>query len=171
MRNKCANGFDCQSMTGIADPMECPNRPTCNADAFAEEQANAVRELNHRGNPAHCSETLTRLYLAMNLLRDLDERLTRLNQNEYIAPPGCKVNIYSVKRGYGEYFYYKLAADEAIFLGVDQARTKVIHLKKADSALYRLATRGIIYRDAIGVFNQRLVSFMSDIVEILGELE
>nr|AAT41926.1 hypothetical protein [Fremyella diplosiphon Fd33] len=84
----------------------------------------------------------------------------------YIAPPGCEVHHYNVKRPSGVYGYNKLTADEPIFEpSAKQQKVRVIHLSHDDDPRNTEARLGIARRNQLSCVRTLLVKA----VELLQE--
>ena len=83
----------------------------------------------------------------------------------YIAPPGCEVHGYNVKRPSGTYFYNKLTAETAIFEpSKKRQKVRVIHLSHDDDARNLEAREGIERRNKL----LRLVSKLTQAEQLLS---
>ncbi|BAZ03039.1 hypothetical protein NIES37_70520 (plasmid) [Tolypothrix tenuis PCC 7101] len=84
----------------------------------------------------------------------------------YIAPSGCEVHHYNVKRPSGVYGYNKLTADEPIFEPSEkQEKVRVIHLSHDDDPRNTEARLGIERRNQL----TRVRTFLATAVELLQE--
>lgn len=88
------------------------------------------------------------LYLRQ-LVEQLHEQLNN-KEGQYIAPPGCEVHHYSVKRPSGVYGYNKLTAREPIFEpSIEEQKVKVIHLSHDNDPRFLEAQLGIERRNRL----------------------
>lgn len=112
----------------------------------------AVMMLMARG----CPQTLESLGV-VDLLASIEDRVEELrsqlasfSSDDYIAPEGCEVHCYNVKRSSGIYWYNKLASKRAIFEPeAGQAKVKVIHLSHDDDPRNQEGRRGIERRNQL----------------------
>lgn len=82
-------------------------------------------------------------------LQQLQERLNGMS-GQYIAPLGCEVHRYSVKRPSGVYVYNKLTAKEPIFKPSElEDNVKVLHLSHDDDPRNTEARLGIERRNKL----------------------
>jgi hypothetical protein len=171
-RRKCGLGFNCAALLQQAKltPDSCPNYHTCQTasdrpDDEAFELATAPHPiqvtaieaatlmLRLRGNP-QSPESLG-LWAAFDsldrLLDEIQQQLQQIEQQQdYIAPEGCEVHQYNVKRPAGIYEYYKLASPQAIFApSSEEHLVKVIHLSRAGDPRLRSAHAGIHRRNQL----------------------
>jgi hypothetical protein len=169
---KCGFSFNCAALLQQPElkPGTCPNYHTCRtaADRPDDEsfelviaphpvQVTAIEAatlmLRMRGNP-QSPESLG-LWEAFDdldrLLEDLQQHLQRIEQQaDYIAPKGCEVHRYNVKRPAGIYEYHKLASSDARFEPSEQEdAVKVIHLSRAGDPRERSAKAGIARRNQL----------------------
>jgi hypothetical protein len=99
------------------------------------------------------------------LIEQLQQQLNNL-QGQYIAPVGCEVHTYSVKRPSGTYYYNKLTASEAIFEpSSKQEKVKVIHLSNNNDPRTEQAKLGIERRNQL----TRVRTLLSNAVELFEE--
>ncbi|RAM47994.1 MAG: hypothetical protein C6Y22_30290 [Hapalosiphonaceae cyanobacterium JJU2] len=79
---------------------------------------------------------------------DTIRTLTTNFDGQYIAPPGCELHVYNVKRPSGTYSYYKLTAERAMFAPSErEQQVRVIHVSHEDDARYIEAQLGIERRN------------------------
>jgi hypothetical protein len=98
-------------------------------------------------------------------IEQLQQQLNNL-EGHYIAPPGCEVHTYSVKRPSGTYYYNKLTASEAIFEPSSlEELVKVIHLSHNYDPRTEQAKLGIERRNQLS----RVRTLLSNAVELLEE--
>ncbi|MBD2472815.1 hypothetical protein [Nostoc sp. FACHB-145] len=190
----CGLGFDCASMMlqpGI-DPGFCLNYDTCGgaSELTPDEEIELirVRELeNERTEECFrvtrhqaavmmlmsrgCPQTPESLGVAEHLqaiagfVEQLQQRLDNL-EGHYIAPTGCEVHTYGVKRPSGVYYYNKLTASEAIFEpSSKQEKVKVIHLSHNYDPRHLQARLGIERRNQL----TRVRTLLTQAVELLQQ--
>ncbi|WP_199331262.1 MULTISPECIES: hypothetical protein [unclassified Calothrix] len=127
----------------------------------------AVMMLMSRG----CPQSVQSLGVAaqMEAIAACVERLHHnLNNLEgcYIAPGGCEVHHYNVKRPSGVYGYNKLTATEPIFEPSEkQQKVKVVHLSHDDDPRNTEARLGIERRNQL----TRVRTLLATTVELLQE--
>lgn len=175
----CGLGFDCASMMlqpGLLDSGECLNYKTCGSamklspdeeielirvrlleqerlrETFriTRRQA-AIMMLMARGCPqtALSLGVTERMDAIASLVEQLHEQLNN-KEGQYIAPPGCEVHHYSVKRPSGVYGYKKLTAREPIFEpSIEKQLVKVIHLSHDNDPRFLEAQLGIERRNRL----------------------
>ncbi|HEY9804822.1 MAG TPA: hypothetical protein V6D25_31100 [Leptolyngbyaceae cyanobacterium] len=190
----CGLGFDCASMMlqpGI-DPGECLNYDTCGgkSELTPDEEIEliqmqmieyeripetirttrrqaALMMLMSRGCP-QTPESLgvnAQMQAIATCVEQLQHHLNNL-EGQYIAPPGCEVHTYSVKRPSGTYYYNKLTASEAIFSPSSQNElVKVIHLSHSYDPRTEQAKLGIERRNQL----RSIRTLLSGAVELLQQ--
>lgn len=175
-KKKCGLGFGCASMMqypGI-DPGDCLNYKTCGSglQLTPDEELELVRirseqmrqyqeriRLTHRsaaimmlmrrGCP-QSPELLGVVFAIEAIATTLDNIRTGLTNfdGQYIAPAGCELHTYNVKRPSGTYSYYKLTAENAIFAPSEkEQQVRVVHLSHQHDARYIEAQFGIERRN------------------------
>ena len=177
-KKKCGLGFDCASMMQYPsiDSGDCLNYKTCGSavqlspdeelelDRIREEQMRQYQEqirltrrsaaimmLMRRGCP-QSPELLGLIPAIEAIATTLDNIRTGLTNfdGQYIAPPGCELHIYNVKRPSGTYSYYKLTAENAMFAPSEKEQeVRVIHLSHQHDARYIEAQLGIERRNKL----------------------
>ncbi|MEH1861767.1 MAG: hypothetical protein V7L21_28085 [Nostoc sp.] len=177
-KKKCGLGFDCASMMQYpgVDSGDCLNYKTCGSAVqlspdeelelvrIREEQMRQYQEqirltrrsaaimmLMRRGCP-QSPESLSVIPAIEAIATTLDNIRTGLTNfdGQYIAPPGCELHIYNVKRPSGTYSYYKLTAENAIFAPSEKEQeVRVIHLSHQHDARYIEAQLGIERRNKL----------------------
>jgi hypothetical protein len=189
---KCGLGFNCASLLHQPNlkPWNCPNYHNCRTandrpydEAFALATAPhpiqvtaieaATLMLRMRGHP-QSPETLGLWTAFDDLDRLLDELEPHLQQQQeqedYIAPEGCEVHLYNVKRPAGIYEYYKLASTQAMFEpSWEEHPVKVIHLSRAGDPRLRSAKSGIHRRNQL-LKARTLLSNAAGLLETAMEL-
>jgi hypothetical protein len=169
---KCGLSFNCAILLQQPNlkPWNCPNYHTCRTatDRSDDEsfelatvphpiQVTAIEAatlmLRMRGN-AQSPENLGLWAVFDSLDRLVDELEQHLQQREeqedYVAPEGCEVHLYNVKRPAGIYEYYKLASTQAMFEpSWEENLVKVIHLSRAGDPRVRSAQLGIHRRNQL----------------------
>jgi hypothetical protein len=169
---KCGLSFNCAALLQQPDlkPGTCPNYHACRtaADRPADEsfelaiaphpiQVTAIEAatlmLRMRGNP-QSPESLG-LWESFDqldqLLEDLQHYLQQIEQqSDYIAPEGCEVHRYNVKRPAGIYEYHKLASTQAMFEpSWEENAVQVVHLSRDGDPRVRSARAGITRRNQL----------------------
>jgi hypothetical protein len=189
---KCGLSFNCASLLQQPKlkPWNCPNYHTCRtatdrpddesfelAIASHPIQVTAIEAatlmLRMRGNP-QSPESLglwTAFDCLARLLGELEQKLQQSEEQEdYIAPEGCEVHIYNVKRPAGIYEYYKLASTQAMFEpSWEENPVKVIHLSRAGDPRVRSAKAGISCRNQL-LKARKLLKNAEDLLEEVMEL-
>ncbi|MEH1916651.1 hypothetical protein [Nostoc sp.] len=194
-RKICGLGFDCASMMlqpGLLDCGECLNYKTCGSaiklspdeeielirmrllerERIQETLRTTRREaaimmLMARGCPnnAHSLGITTQMEAIAELVEQLREQLNNL-EGHYVAPLGCEVHHYNVKRPSGVYGYNKLTASESIFEPSEkQQKVKVVHLSHDDDPRNTEARLGIERRNQL----TRVRTLLATTVELLLE--
>jgi hypothetical protein len=169
---KCGLSFNCAALLQQPElkPGTCPNYHICRTatdrpdDEFFELaiaphpiQVNAIEAatlmLRMRGNPQSPEslglwESFDQLD---NLLEDLQQKLQQIEQQAgYIAPEGCEVHRYNVKRPAGIYEYHKLASTQPMFEpSWEDNAVKVVHLSREGDPRVRSARTGIARRNQL----------------------
>ncbi|BAT56797.1 hypothetical protein NOS3756_58090 (plasmid) [Nostoc sp. NIES-3756] len=193
-RKICGLGFDCASMMlqpGI-DPGFCLNYDTCGGaiELTPDEEIEliCVRELENE-RIQECFRVTRRQAAVMMLMsrgcpqtpeslgvtaqkqeiaacvEQLHHQLNNL-EGHYIAPPGCEVHHYNVKRPSGVYGYNKLTASEPIFEPSEkQERVRVIHLSHDYDPRNLQARLGIDRRNKL----TRVRTLLAGAIELLQE--
>lgn len=127
----------------------------------------AVMMLMLRGCP-QSSESLgvaAQMEAIAELVEQLREQLNNL-EGHYVAPLGCEVHHYNVKRPSGVYGYNKLTASEPIFEPSEkQQKVKVVHLSHDDDPRNTEARLGIERRNQL----TRVRTLLATTVELLLE--
>ena len=175
----CGLGFDCASMMlqpGLLDSGECLNYKTCGSAMklspdeeielirvrLLEQERNqetfrttrrqaAIMMLMARGCPqtALSLGVTDRIDAIAFIVEQLHEQLDN-EEGQYIAPPGCEVHRYSVKRPSGVYGYNKLTAREPIFQpSIEEQLVRVVHLSHDDDPRNTEARQGIERRNRL----------------------
>ncbi|WP_375515992.1 hypothetical protein [uncultured Nostoc sp.] len=192
-RKICELGFDCASMMlqpGLLDCGECLNYKTCGSAIklspdeeielirFRELEQERIQEtlrttrreaaimmLMARGCPqtAQSLGVTTQMQAIAACVEQLHHNLNNL-EGCYIAPGGCEVHHYNVKRPSGVYGYNKLTAPEPIFEPSEkQKKVKVVHLSHDDDPRNTEARLGIERRNQL----TRVRTLLATTVELL----
>jgi hypothetical protein len=217
-QSKCRIGFSCAAMMqqpGL-EATVCPNRSTCNAMVhFQPTQRATLVRVGGQGAGVEASLTLSRQEAALLMLMDrgcpqtpndfgvltlIDQAIAHLTtlrstiestyQDGYIAPEGCEVHEYNVKRpktvyerdtDTGDlqaytvrmpYYYNKLAAPRAIFEpAIEPGPVKVIHLSHDDDPRNLEARRGIERRNRLMMLRSRLRNVEQGLRDALTALQ
>ena len=99
-------------------------------------------------------------------LEQLQNQVQELEDGGFVPPAGCYLSIYTVKKPYGKYHYWKLWSHKPVFparmnpkqkafwlsQGKDYQKTgkvKTMHLGRADTQTYNLAIEGLQKRRRI----------------------
>lgn len=127
----------------------------------------AVMMLMSRGCPSS-AESLgvdAKIQEIAACIEQLHHQLNHL-EGQYIAPPGCEVHHYNVKRPSGVYGYNKLTASEPIFEpSSKQEKVRVIHLSHDYDPRNLQARLGIERRNQL----TRVRTLLAGAVELLQE--
>ncbi|MEH2289363.1 hypothetical protein [Nostoc sp.] len=111
----------------------------------------AIMMLMARGCPqtALSLGVTERMDAIASLVKQLYKQLKN-KEGQYIAPSGCEVHHYSVKRPSGVYGYNKLTAREPIFEpSIEKQLVKVIHLSHDNDPRFLEAQLGIERRNRL----------------------
>jgi hypothetical protein len=211
---RCGLGFDCASImqaVGI-NPKDCDNYKTCGAALdYAPDEAielvqirDAQRQnfrisrhqaaqmlLRHRGNSQSLDD-----FEVMALLEAMEQELAALRttlerdflENPYIAPEGCTIHRYNVKRKYETvvreggklvkrtkiqvYWYNKLMGRTAYFAPAEErVPVRVLHLSHDSDPRNLEARRGIERRNRLEHLRTRLRNLTQSLHEAITELQ
>jgi hypothetical protein len=131
----------------------------------------ALMMLMQRGFP-QSPESLGLLEMIQQLTDKIQILQTQLTEmSGYIAPPGCELHQYSVKRPRGTYSYTKLTAKDGTFSPVKKKNlVKVIHLGGAGDYRSQEAALGIERRNKLLQAKTQLalaISAVDDAIDLL----
>lgn len=130
----------------------------------------AARMLLRQRANSQTPESLGLMEVVMRLevrLEELSERL-RSFEGEYIAPPGCEVHRYNVKRPKGIFEYNKLTAREPVFEPVYRpGRVKTIHLSYDSDPRNIEARAGVVRRNKLTQAATQLRNIENALTEVL----
>ena len=197
-RKYCPFSFSCEAIAQIPDLLvaQCPNLSACLTLAKSHLEGTKVNlqlgkddsdkphsiqlsassaaslMLRQRGNPQDMDLLGISLLLEtlQGAMTELEVQLAQLepDRNLYIAPEGTEVHTYAVKRPYGTYWYYKLAAHKAMFRPQTQKRlVRHIHLGKTDDPRHREAQMGIKRRNQLVRTRTKLMTAAKALEEAL----
>lgn len=103
----------------------------------------------------------------------LDQLRSQLSQYEgaYIAPTGCELHHYNVKRPWGTYEYNKLTAATPIFEPSEkETKVRVIHLSHDDDPRTLEGRAGIERRNKLLSLTARLSQIEQLLADVLADL-
>jgi hypothetical protein len=127
----------------------------------------ALMMLMSRGCPqtAESLGVTAQMQAITDQLEQLHHNLNNI-EGQYIAPPGCEVHHYSVKRPSGVYGYNKLTAKEPIFDPSErQEKVRVIHLSDDEDPRNLEARLGIGRRNQL----RNVRTLLATAVELLHQ--
>jgi hypothetical protein len=169
---KCGLSFNCAALLQQPElkPWSCPNYHSCRTATDRPDDESFELTIAPHPIPVTAIEAAT-LMLRMRgntqspeslglwesfdhldqLLEDLQQQLQQIEQQaDYIAPEGCEVHRYNVKRPTGIYEYHKLASPQAMFApSWEENSVKVIHLSREGDPRVRSARTGIRRRNQL----------------------
>ena len=110
----------------------------------------------------------------INLVASIKERLEEERQDILakgcVAPPGCWIARYLAKGRKGDYWYYKLQANEPIFPKKSDGKlSKYKHLGKAGSKASLEALEQINRRTQVEAFDRSLETINQGLKDLLEE--
>jgi cell division protein FtsB len=114
----------------------------------------------------------TRTDQLLRTIERLESEIKVLQATGLVAPPGCWIVRYLAKGKRGEYWYYKLQANEAIFpMKIKGKYTKYKHLGKAGSNAYLIAVEQVATRAKIEGLQRAIDTLLQGSADLIEEAE